>query len=303
MHTLLSHFPLLHPLPTRFRPMNALPLFVPRGNSTRSWVTSLAYPTTSRVRHTHHLSLSLTHLFTTAIPSGLERIVPDTESIWRKRKPTHLPPLLKLTSGTIDVPDSPTSVKSPVYHHRAPAAPNAPSTASGSSTSDMTQRRTKLERLRRKLGEEVPSTAVFPTTPHTAVPRTPRASTSSKKAHRSRTRSVVHQADDARSIAFSISSDESMHTVTFTTRVHSPRPHKTKHVYQTGALPPVPPIPAHLLGDDDAGLIRSRQKMASGSKIGGSDFKAARRAKREGRAQNGMAEPGELVEMVGFMAC
>jgi hypothetical protein len=41
--------------------------------------------------------------------------------------------------------------------------------------------------------------------------------------------------------------------------------------------------------------------MAAGSKFGGSDFKAARRAKREGRAQNGMAEPGELIEMVGFL--
>ena len=78
----------------------------------------------------------------------------------------------------------------------------------------------------------------------------------------------------------------------------------TKHVYHTGQLPPVPSIPAHLHsgrhddgGEDDAGLIRPRQKMAAGSKTGGADFKAARKAKREGRK----AEPGEFVEMVGFL--
>ena len=214
-------------------------------------------------------------------------IVPDTESIWRKRKPTHLPPLLKLSSGTIDFPDSPTSVNL--------ASSIVSDSFTSDALSDITQL-SKLQRLRRKLGFKVPTTP---------VPRTPRASTSSKKAPRARTRSVVHQSDDARSIAFSIGSDESVRTVTFTTRVRSPRPHKTKHVYQTGALPPVPPIPTHLLGDgdddDNAGLIRPRQKMTAGSMIGGSDFKAARRAKREGRAQDGMAEPGELMEMVGFM--
>ena len=41
--------------------------------------------------------------------------------------------------------------------------------------------------------------------------------------------------------------------------------------------------------------------MAAGSMIGGADFKAAQRAKREGKTKNGMAEPWELVEMVGFM--
>ncbi|KAF8548868.1 hypothetical protein OG21DRAFT_1515814, partial [Imleria badia] len=214
------------------------------------------------------------------------------------------------------------------YHHRGSVlsvAPsiisNAPSTASGSSTSDApsdsTQRRTKLERLRRRLGAEVPATAVFPTTPRTALPRTPKTSTSTsipKRSPRGRTRSITRrpaQPDDTHSLAFSISSDESIHTVALSARirVHSPHPPKTrqKHLYQTGPLPPVPPIPAHLTsssrsrGDDDtAGLVRPRQKTAAGSKIGGSDFKAAMRAKREGR----LAEPGEMVEMVemvGFL--
>ncbi|KAF8550178.1 hypothetical protein OG21DRAFT_1514377, partial [Imleria badia] len=50
----------------------------------------------------------------------------------------------------------------------------APPIASGSSNldapSDSTQRRVKLERLCRKLGDEVPVTAVSPTTPRTASP-------------------------------------------------------------------------------------------------------------------------------------
>ncbi|KAH0828775.1 hypothetical protein J3R83DRAFT_3213 [Lanmaoa asiatica] len=239
----------------------------------------------------------------------------STESTWRKRKPTHLPPLLKPSNASTDALDSPTS---PGYHippaHRSSVlsiAPsilsNAPSTASASSTSDAppstAHQRAKLERLRRKLGNEVPATALFPTTPSTAVPRTPKTSihTNTPRARR-------------RSVAFSISSDESVHAVSFTAaHVRAPRAHGSKRLYQTGPLPPVPPIPAHLVStsssssssrreaDDDAGLIRPRPKMAAGSKIGGSDFKAARRAKRAGRAQNGMAEPGELIEMVGFL--
>lgn len=43
--------------------------------------------------------------------------------------------------------------------------------------------------------------------------------------------------------------------------------------------------------------------MPAGSNIGGADFKAARKAKRERRALNGtgLAEPGEMIEMVGFL--
>lgn len=254
----------------------------------------------------------------------------DTDSTWCKRKPTHLPPLLKLSSPTVDATDPPNALTTPVYHHptrRGSVLSVAPSSASGSSTSDpptdATHRRTKLERLRRKLGHEVPATAVFPTTPRTAVPAplTPKTAKPAPRARsrsRSRTRSVARlpsQADDARSVAFSISSDESVHTVTLTAaRVHSPRPRKTKHVYQTGPLPPVPSIPAHLAStsssssrtapdEDESGLIRPRQKMPAGSNIGGADFKAARKAKRERRALNGtgLAEPGEMIEMVGFL--
>ncbi|KIJ62351.1 hypothetical protein HYDPIDRAFT_30604 [Hydnomerulius pinastri MD-312] len=251
---------------------------------------------------------------------------PEKESSWGKRKPTHLPPLLKLSGGVAVDSSSPT-LSSP--YQRPPTrrasvlstAPsivsNAPSTNSSSSAegpSESTQRRTKLERLRRKLGDEVPSDAVFPSSPHTprtAVPQTPRTRSHSH----ARSRSTHIHADDARSITFSISSDESFNTVTLSasTHVHSPHPHhsqhRTKHPYHAGALPPVPPIPAHLTSssrhgqgdEDDAGLIRPRQKVAAGSKIGGADFKAARRAKREGRHQTGQADVGELVEMVGFM--
>ncbi|KAF8839038.1 hypothetical protein BDN67DRAFT_1012629 [Paxillus ammoniavirescens] len=255
----------------------------------------------------------------------------DAESSWHKRKPTHLPPLLKL-SGAVAV-DSPSPTWSPASHRAtrrgsilstAPSiVSNAPSTVSGSSNSDVpsasSQRRTKIERLRRKLGDEVPFDAVFPSssrsprsphTPRTAVPKTPRGRPSTHARSHARSRSTHTRADDARSIAFSISSDEGVQTVTLSasTHVRSPHPHKSKHTYQTGALPPVPPLPAHMSssrraqGDgDDAGLIRPRQKVTAGSKIGGSDFKAARRAKREGRSQTGQADVGELIEMVGFM--
>ncbi|KAG8221433.1 hypothetical protein J3R82DRAFT_1624 [Butyriboletus roseoflavus] len=258
-------------------------------------------------------------------------VLNDTESAWRDRKPTHLPPLLKLSSPVVDALDSPNALTSPA-HHRPPMRRGsmlsvAPSDASGSSPSDAptdtTHRRAKLERLRRKLGHEVPATAVFPTTPHTAVPAplTPKTAKTAPRARarsrsRTRTRSgarLPSQTDDARSVAFSISSDESMHTVTLTAaRVHSPRPRKTKYVYQTGALPPIPPVPAHLTSasmssrrtaadEDDIGLIRPRQKLPAGSMIGGADFKAAQRAKRERTALDGTVEPGELIEMVGFM--
>ncbi|KAF9223077.1 hypothetical protein BS17DRAFT_152241 [Gyrodon lividus] len=268
-------------------------------------------------------SSGLSELTRTTTNTTTASFVPKAaaESSWRKRKPTHLPPLLKLSGGVVVDSSSPTL--SPA-HHRPPTrrgsvlstAPsivsNAPSAASGSSNPDApsenSQRRTKLERLRRRLGDEVPADAVFPSsprsprTPRTAVPRTPRGRTHTHA-----------RADDARSIAFSISSDEGVQTVMLSTSTHvrspHPHPHKSRHAYHAGALPPVPSIPAHLSSssrptqgyDDDAGLIRPRQKVAAGSKIGGADFKAARRAKREGRSQTGQADVGELIEMVGFM--
>ena len=84
--------------------------------------------------------------------------------------------------------------------------------------------------------------------------------------------------------------------------MHSTHLQKTKHVYHTSPLPPVLSIPAHLHsgwcgGEDDMGLIQPRQKMAAGSKIGGADFKAAQKVNQEGRK----VEPGEFIEMVGFL--
>ncbi|KAF9238262.1 hypothetical protein BU15DRAFT_75416 [Melanogaster broomeanus] len=238
----------------------------------------------------------------------------DAESTWGKRKPTHLPPLLKLSGGVAIDSSSPTMHHLPTRRASVlSVAPsilsNAPSTASGSSSSDAplesSQRRTKLERLRRKLGDDVPASAVFPPSPRTPRGRPP--------AHtHARSRSAHVRADDARSVAFSVSSDESMHTITLhatTTRGlqgSSSRPPKTRHAYHArGALPPVPPLPTHLsarqAADEDAGLVRARQKLGAGSRIGGADFKAARRAMREGRALTGQADVGELIEMVGFM--
>ncbi|KAG9315379.1 hypothetical protein JVU11DRAFT_4526 [Chiua virens] len=276
-----------------------------------------------------------------AIPSGPELTrtttgTSITEAAWRKRKPTHIPPIPILKFATSEPTVASESPSRSSVYHRPPSCrssvlsvlSDAPSIVSnapliGPDALSNSQRRSKLERLRRKLGDEVPITAVFPTTLPTAVPLpspsplppTPKTSTSRSRSH---TRSVHHRPDDARSLTFSISSDESVHTVTFTTthvRAHSPHPSKTqaKNVYHTGALPPVPPIPTHLVSGskstsrfdddhDDAGFIRPRQKMGAGSKFGGFDFKAARRAKREGRPLNGgMAAPGEMVEMVGFL--
>jgi len=56
-------------------------------------------------------------------------------------------------------------------------------------------------------------------------------------------------------------------------------------------LPPVPK-PKHTRLSDEAGLLGGRTKIAAGSKIGGADFKASRRARQEGFGE---------VEMVGFM--
>ncbi|KAG9309633.1 hypothetical protein JVU11DRAFT_10297 [Chiua virens] len=280
----------------------------------------------------HHILNGFTLTYTSeAIPSGPQltrttTTVSISESVWHKRKPTHLPPILKF--ATSDPTAAPESPRSPVYHRspscRSCVLSDAPSVVSSVPLTGLdapstcnSKRRSKLERLRRKLGEKLPVIAVFTTTFPTAVPL-PGSSPllpPTPKTSKSRTRSVHHLPDDARSLTFSLSSDESVHTVTFTTAHVRPPKTRAKNVYHTGALPPVPPIPAHLVsgsksrstsqhGDDHdgAGLIRPRQKMGAGSKIGGSDFKAARRAKRDGRSLNDvMATPGEMVEMVGFL--
>lgn len=246
-------------------------------------------------------------------------VVPDTDTLstagstWGKRKPTHLTPVsvdpFSLTRRGSVLSAAPSLVSNP------------PSTRSGSSHSDVpsdtTQKRTTLERLRRKLGDEVPADAVSlssPRTPRTAIPKSPRGTRArSRSRSRTRTRSI-HMRDDTQSITISISSDEGVQTVTLTpgaTHARSPHArhsHKPKHAYATSALPPVPPVPSRLTSssregyandDDGMGLLRPRQKVGAGSRIGGSDFKAARRAKRDGRT--GLADVGEVVEMLGFM--
>lgn len=228
----------------------------------------------------------------------------ETDSIWSKRKPSHL-----------GVQSAAPTQRGSVLSNAPSLVSNAPSANSGSSHSDVpsesTQKHAKLERLRRKLGEEVPADAVFPSSPRTPLsPRTAVPKTSNRPRSHTRTRSSYGRAEDTQSITISISSDEGMQTVTLrpsTPHARSHRSHKPKNSYHTSALPPVPHVPAHVskssgrsgADDDDAGLIRPRQKVAAGSKIGGSDFKAARRAKREGRS--GQAEIGEMVEMVGFL--
>ncbi|KAI5988252.1 hypothetical protein EDC04DRAFT_1446066 [Pisolithus marmoratus] len=185
----------------------------------------------------------------------------ETDSTWSGRKPTHL-----------GVESAAPAERGPVLSDARSLVSNAPSANSGSSHSDVpsenTRKRATLERLRRKLGEEVPADAVLPPSPH-----------------------------------------EGFQTVTLkpsTSHVRSPRhrSHMPKGSCHPSALPPVPHIPkssGHHSGadDDDTGLVRPRHQMPAGSKIGGSDFKAARRAKREGRSRQG--EIGETVEMLGFL--
>ncbi|KAI6101647.1 hypothetical protein EDD16DRAFT_1716447 [Pisolithus croceorrhizus] len=211
----------------------------------------------------------------------------ETDSTWSKRKPTHL-----------GVESAAPAQRGSVLSNAPSLVSNAPSANSGSSLSDVpseaTQKHAKLERLRRKLGKEVPADAVFPSsprtplTPRTAVPKTSKPTTDHVHMH-----ALVLPT-----------------TVTLrpsTSHVRSHRSQKPKSGCHTSALPPVPHAPAHHskssgrsgADDDDAGLIRPRQQVAAGSKIGGSDFKAARRAKREGRSGHG--EIGEMVEMVGFL--
>ena len=246
-------------------------------------------------------------------------IASNAESPWHKHKPTHLPPLLRLSSGNSDAPDSPTLVTSLIY--RCPpvhygsvlsVAPsivsNAPSTALGSSTSDapseIPQRQAKLERLRRKSARRFPPqlpSPQLPTLPPLAHPGHPRP-----EGHPEHADAPLHARQTMRTRAHSRLTPMRACIGSPSPHVACIRPHpqKTKYVYHSGPLPPVPSIPAHLHsgrhdggGEDDAGLIRPRQKMAARSKIGGANFNAARKAKREGRK----AEPGEFVEMVGFL--
>ncbi|KAH7929161.1 hypothetical protein BV22DRAFT_145676 [Leucogyrophana mollusca] len=248
------------------------------------------------------------------------------DDIWAKRKPKHLPPLLKLAFTSTDssqpmtavavAADSPLPISGSSNNNNYAPLRSAParktshshssrySPTASSFHSPNSERRSKLERLRRKLGEEVPMEAVFPSTPTTATPKP-------RKTHaRSRTMTangpLAMHSDSSESIVFSISSSnsgdcrEQQHTVVLKT---STRTNK----YQNA--PPVPPLPPnsypHIssragpsranLEEDEAGLMKPRLKPAVGSKIGSKDYVAHRRAKREGRG--GM----ETIEMVGFM--
>lgn len=232
-------------------------------------------------------------------------------SIWGKRKPTHLTP--------VGVDPFSYTCRGSVLSPAPSLVSNSPSAHSGSTHSDIqsdaAQMRTTVDRLRRKLGDEVPAdlVSISSRASRTAIPKSPRgARARSRSRSRTRTR-PIHMRDDTQSITISISSDEGVQTVTLnpgTSHIHSPHPrhaHMPKHAYATSALPPVPRIPSHLTSSsrggsndgDGMGLLRSREKLGAGSRIGGSDFKAARRAKRGGRT--GQADVGELVEMVGFL--
>ncbi|KAI5988255.1 hypothetical protein EDC04DRAFT_3149095 [Pisolithus marmoratus] len=134
----------------------------------------------------------------------------ETDSIWSRRKPTHL-----------GVESAAPAGRGPVLSNARSLVFNAPSANSVSSPLDVpsenTQKRATVERLRRKLGEEVPADAVLalsPRTPHTP----PTAASKTSKAHaRSRlhahTRSTYARAEDTQSITISISSDEGLPTV------------------------------------------------------------------------------------------
>ncbi|KAI6004480.1 hypothetical protein F5J12DRAFT_893562 [Pisolithus orientalis] len=246
-----------------------------------------------------------------SIATGPVPALLETDSTWSKRKPTHL-----------GVESAAVSQRGCVLSNAPSLVSNGPSASAGSSHSDAPpesiREHAKLERLRRKLGEEVPADAVFtqfpssPHTPRTIVSRSPKTHARPRSRSRTRTRTSHARAEDTQSITISIGSDEGFQTVTLrpsASHVRSPhhRSHKPKGGYHASALPPVPHISSHLPKssdrsggiDDDSGLIRPRQQMAAGSKIGGSDFKAARRAKREGRSGHG--EIGEMVEMMGFL--
>ncbi|KAG2087027.1 uncharacterized protein F5147DRAFT_728412 [Suillus discolor] len=209
---------------------------------------------------------------------------PSKEDAWRSRKPTHLPPIMRLSGGIAVDSSSP-----PIPSRTAPL--HTPS-------KEAAHRRSKMERLRKRLGEEVPMEAVFPSTtsPRTAVSHT---TMPERSRNHSRSRSVHPSLDDT--VTFSID----QHTVVLktTTRAnqpHSPHPHRSHHPHKSAHRPPplpmtgLPPLPKSKLPriSDEVGLLGVRTKTAAGSKLGGAEFKAARRAKREGFGE---------VEMVGFM--
>ncbi|KAF8550131.1 hypothetical protein OG21DRAFT_1499994 [Imleria badia] len=184
--------------------------------------------------------------------------VPD-DDIPRETQTHPPPPLLKFTpsSSSFDAPDSPMST----YHRRGSvlsvASPIISNAASGSSTSDA-----PTSSVCAANSGLIPATAIFPITPSPHAPHGQDLHFHGQ---------ALAQPDDTCSLAFSIRRE---HT-------HG----RSKHLYQMGPLPPVSPvrpIPAHL-----APSPRARcEDDTAGSKIGWADFKAAMRAKPEGRIAN-----------------
>lgn len=231
---------------------------------------------------------------------------PSKEDTWRSRKPTHLPPLMKLSGSVAMDSSSPTMPLRTAPARRASIVSTSTSSTKSSiqeqllaPSKEAAHKRSKMERLRRRLGEEVPMEAVFPSAsaPKTAVPHT--AMPERSRNHNNHSRSVHPSHDDT--VTFSIDH----HTVVLKTstranRPHSPHSHRSNHSQKSTHRPPplpmtgLPPLPKskHPLVSDETSLLGVRVKAAAGSKIGGADFKAARHAKREGFGE---------VEMVGFM--
>ncbi|KAH7915524.1 hypothetical protein BJ138DRAFT_56539 [Hygrophoropsis aurantiaca] len=249
-----------------------------------------------------------------------------------RRKHKHLPPMLKLAFTNTDssqpktamaiAADSPLPMPSTgpsgsnLPLRSAPArktshsARYSPIASTFNNPNSASERRSKLERLRRKLGDEVPAEAVFPSTPTTATPRPHRKSHT--RSHTMTQGALAMHGDSSESIVFSISSSNSggdsrdqQHTVVLKT---STRTNKYHHSSQNA--PPVPTLPPNSyphkayrpsanrsapVDDDEMGLVKPRVKASAGSKLGSQDYVAHRRAKKEGRG--GM----ESIEMVGFM--
>ena len=210
---------------------------------------------------------------------------------------------------------------------REPAAKDACSPSPTSTTfsdlepvqTEASVRRTKLDKLRRTLGEELPARAVFPAAPaasskghkpsksmsHTHShgqfkPRpahAPSASTSASE-HRASSKGVSV-------IALPGANGERTHTVMLKTststsasssRSHS-RPHDNqKHTHTTAPHDLLSLANLHLgtgiETGDSAGLLGTRRKPSASATLGGEQFLKARRAKAHGRPE---------IEFVGFM--
>lgn len=96
------------------------------------------------------------------------------------------------------------------------------------------------------------------------------------------TRSTYARAEGTQSVTIFISSNEGIHTITLRPSTSHLYSHKLTGSYRASALSPVPHIPARLPKSH-----RLRQQIAVYCAMGGSGFKAVRRAKRTGRSVQG----------------